>query len=108
MIKTDSEISIKTILDGEIEEPWKIAVEGKFLYDIIKGMPKNEDNILLKVYNNNNCKISSGEIINKFIGKNPEDFPNIINYSKEKFIKISEYLLKKMIEKLLKLQEILT
>lgn len=96
---TDSEISIKTILDGEIEEPGKIAIEGKFLYDIIKGMPESEDNILLKVDNNNNCKISSGKIVNKFIGKNAEDFPNITNYSKEKFIKISEYLLKKMIEK---------
>ena len=96
---TNTEISIKTILEGDIEEGGKIAIEGRFLFDIIKGMPDTEDFITLKVDNNNNCKISSGKIVNKFMGRNPEDFPNIVNISKEKFIKISEYLLKKMIEK---------
>ena len=96
---TNSLISIKSKVKGEIVESGKIAIPGIFFNNIIKKMPDNDEDIVLEVLKDNNCKIISSNITHKFLGKNPEEFPNIINYNKDNFINISEYLIKKMIEK---------
>ncbi len=99
LYSTNTEMSIKADLEGEIIEKGKIAIEGNFLISIISTMPNNDDDIIITSDENFNCIISCGRIEEKFKGKNYEDFPNLSNYSKEKYIKITEYLLKKMIEK---------
>ena len=99
LYSTNTEISIKCDLNGDILEKGKIAIEGNFLISVISTMPNNDEDIIITSDEDFNCIISCGKIEEKFKGKNYEDFPNLANYNKEKYIKITEYLLKKLIEK---------
>ncbi len=99
LLSSNTEISIKTKAEGIIEEKGIIAIEGNFLINVINTMPNNEEDIFITSDEKNNCMITCGNIEEKFMGKNPDDFPSLSSFSKDNCVIISEFILKKMIEK---------
>lgn len=82
-------------IKGEILEKGKATIEGKFLYQVIKNMPENND-VILEVNKNNECNINN---LDHFQTKDESLFPNILNINKDKFIKINNHKFKKIINK---------
>ena len=96
----NTEIVIFLDVEGNIIEKGKIAIEGTKLLEMVRKLP-NDSEIIINVENNYNCNIlgKNGLIEQKISGKNPDEFPKVNNFDDSKFISISEYALKKMVEK---------
>ena len=95
---TNNNITIKKNVSGKVLEKGKIAIEGVFLQNIIRDMPDSD--IYLTVDENNNCCIDNKDKIKQeFMGKDGSEYPEINIYNKDNSIRISEYNLKKLIEK---------
>lgn len=97
---TDQEITIKTPVLGKIEEPGSIAIDGRFFENLIKNLNAEEKIELTST--------DKYEVIFKYNIKgnnqttqaySTESFPRSIKINKENKIKISEFILKKMLKK---------
>lgn len=96
---TNQETTIKTITQGIIKEEGSIAVEGRFFEQIIKKMPSSDINIEMKADDKYNVTFSYNNNTQKIQASSTESFPRSIKINKDKKIRISEYALKKMLEK---------
>lgn len=100
----NTDITIINQIEAEVIENGSVAIEGKLLIDYIKGLP--EKDIILSVDENYLCKITCDKDEKngpkgKFQCKDSKDFPKTLSYSKDNIIELSEYQLKKAIEKTL-------
>ena len=99
LISTDNEISIKTEAIGEIIEKGKTCVEGRLFIDIIRNMPDNDEDIEINTNKELICNIKCNELKQSIFSKDPETYPDISSINKNNKIVISEYILKRMVEK---------
>lgn len=97
----NTDITIINQTEAEIIENGSVAINGRFLIDIIKGFPDKE--ITLSIDENYLCKISCDKEGPKaeFQCKDSKEFPKTLSYSKDNYIEITEYQLKKAIERTL-------
>lgn len=91
----DMELGIETIVEGEILERGKTALEAKFLSEIIRKLPDSEVTIETDV--NNIATITCEKSVFTIPGKDGDDFSYLPFIEKEKSIVISQFELKEII-----------
>ncbi len=95
LVANDMELGIKTIIEGNVIEEGRVAINSKIFADIIRKLPDNEvnihsdDNYVTYI----NCEKARFNIS----GKCADEFPDIPEISKDRMIEISQFTLKEII-----------
>ncbi|MDR1019070.1 MAG: DNA polymerase III subunit beta [Lachnospiraceae bacterium] len=92
----DMELGIKTIIEGDIEDTGSIALDAKFLGDIIRTLPANSE-ITIDSDKNYTTYITCENSQFKLSGLPSDEFTNLPVIEKDKYIEISSLTLKEMI-----------
>lgn len=95
LITTDMEIGIETVVEGEIIEPGKIALDAKFFSEIIRKLP--DDVVTIETDYDYNATIYCGKSKFNIIGKAGDDFPQLPNILRTTSISLSQFALKEII-----------
>lgn len=91
----DMELGIETIVEGDIIEKGKIALDAKFFSEFIRKLPDNE--ITLETDNNNVATIYCENTKINIAGKSGDDFSYLPAIVKDKFITLSQFSLREVI-----------
>lgn len=91
----DMELSIETIVEGEIIEKGKIAIDAKLFSEIVRKLPDND--ITLTTDSNNNALITCEKSKFNIAGKSGDDFSYLPAIIKDKMITLSQFQLKEVI-----------
>lgn len=91
----DMELGIETIVEGEIIEKGKIAIDAKLFSEIVRKLPDND--ITLTTDSNNNALITCEKSKFNIAGKSGDDFSYLPAIIKDKMIILSQFQLKEVI-----------
>ena len=91
----DMELGIETIVEGEIIEKGKIAIDAKLFSEIVRKLPDN--GITLTTDSNNNALITCEKSKFNIAGKSGDDFSYLPAIIKDKMITLSQFQLKEVI-----------
>lgn len=91
----DMELGIETIVEGEIIEKGKIAIDAKLFSEIVRKLPDND--ITLTTDSNNNALITCEKSKFNIAGKSGDDFSYLLAIIKDKMITLSQFQLKEVI-----------
>lgn len=91
----DMELGIETIVEGEIIEKGKIAIDAKLFSEIVRKQPDND--ITLTTDSNNNALITCEKSKFNIAGKSGDDFSYLPAIIKDKMITLSQFQLKEVI-----------
>ena len=91
----DMELGIETIVEGEIIEKGKIAIDAKLFSEIVSKLPDND--ITLTTDSNNNALITCEKSKFNIAGKSGDDFSYLPAIIKDKMITLSQFQLKEVI-----------
>lgn len=91
----DMELGIETIVEGEIIEKGKIAIDAKLFSEIVRKLPDND--ITLTTDSNNNALITCEKSKFNIAGKSGNDFSYLPAIIKDKMITLSQFQLKEVI-----------
>ena len=91
----DMELGIETIVEGEIIEKGKIAIDAKLFSEIVRKLPDND--ITLTTDSNNNALITCEKSKYNIAGKSGDDFSYLPAIIKDKMITLSQFQLKEVI-----------
>ena len=91
----DMELGIETIVEGEIIEKGKIAIDAKLFSEIVRQLPDND--ITLTTDSNNNALITCEKSKFNIAGKSGDDFSYLPAIIKDKMITLSQFQLKEVI-----------
>lgn len=89
------ELGIETIVEGEIIEKGKIAIDAKLFSEIVRKLPDND--ITLTTDSNNNALITCEKSKFNIAGKSGDDFSYLPAIIKDKMITLSQFQLKEVI-----------
>ncbi len=94
----DMEIGIETTIEGEISEPGIVAIDAKFLSEVVRKLPDSD--IIITTYDNLKTSIvcEEGNLHFDIVGKSGEDFSNIPFISRNEPIEISQFALKELVK----------
>lgn len=95
----DMELGIETIVEGEIVEKGKIAIDAKLFSEIVRKLPDND--ITIETDSNYTAVITCEKSKFNISGKSGEDFSYLPAIIKEKSITISQFTLKETINQTL-------
>lgn len=95
LISNDLEMGIESNVISNIEETGSIAIEAKIFSEIVKKLPDNE--VEIKVDENNLMTIICEKSKFNIPGQASDEFILLPKVSKEKCLKISQFILKEMI-----------
>ena len=93
----DMELGIETSILCRVDNPGRVAVNAKILYDIIRKLP--EDIVFVEVDDDSVIYITCGKAKFKIAGLPGNDFPPLPVYEKVNGVKISQFTLKELISK---------
>ena len=91
----DMELGIETIVEGEIIEKGKIAIDAKLFSEIVRKLPDND--ITLTTDSNNNALITCEKSKFNIAGKSGDDFSYLPAIIKDKMITLYQFQLKEVI-----------
>ena len=91
----DMELGIETIVEGEIIEKGKVAIEAKLFSEIVRRFPDNE--VTISTDSNYTSLITCEKSKINIAGKSGEDFSFLPIIDKDKMITISQFNLKEII-----------
>jgi len=91
----DMEIGIESYVEGSIIEEGKIAIEAKLFSDIVRKLPDSE--IFIETNEEYKATIKCEKAKFHIPGKSGEDFPNLPSVAKNKYITISQFVLREVI-----------
>lgn len=91
----DMELGIETIVEGEIIEKGKVAIDAKLFSEIVRKLPDND--ITLSTESNNNALITCEKSKFNIAGKSGDDFSYLPAIIKDKMITLSQFQLKEVI-----------
>ena len=91
----DMELGIETIVEGEIIEKGKVAIDAKIFSEIVRKLPDND--ITLTTDSNNNALITCEKSKFNIAGKSGDDFSYLPAIIKDKMITLSQFQLKEVI-----------
>jgi len=91
----DMELGIETIVEGEIIEKGKIAIDAKLFSEIVRKLPDND--ITLTTDSMNNALITCEKSKFNIAGKSGDDFSYLPAIIKDKMITLSQFQLKEVI-----------
>lgn len=95
LISNDMELGIETKLKGEIIEKGKIALEAKFLSEIIRKLPDSE--VTIETDDKYNATIRCEKSVMTIPGKDGEDFSYLPYIERNQSISLSQFTLKEII-----------
>ena len=95
----DMEFAIETVIEGDILEEGKIAIEAKLFSEIIRKLPNSD--VTVEVADNYMTKITCEKAKFNIMGKPGDDFAYLPSIEKEKSIQISQFTLKELIRQTL-------
>lgn len=93
----DTELGIETIIDGDIIEPGKIALEAKLFSEIIKRLPDNEVSIVTEEHGKTD--IDCEKVHFSIMGKKGDDFTRLPEIERNNRILMSQFDLKEVIRR---------
>lgn len=91
----DMELGIETIVEGEIIEKGKVAIDAKIFSEIVRKLPDND--ITIETDDNYTSTITCEKSKFNIAGKSGEDFSYLPVIIKEKSISLSQFTLKETI-----------
>ena len=91
----DMEIGIESYVDGTVIEDGKVALEAKLFSDFIRNLPDSD--ITIESDKDSKTLIKCERLEFNIPGKSGEDFSNLPVVSKDKFITISQFALREVI-----------
>ena len=91
----DMELGIETIVEGEIIEKGKIAIDAKLFSEFVRKLPDYD--ITLTTDSNNNALITCEKSKFNIAGKSGDDFSYLPAIIKDKMITLSQFQLKEVI-----------
>lgn len=97
LIANDIEIGIETIIDGNIMEAGKIALDAKFLSDMVRRLP--ESDIVIETNANNQAILKCERNETNIPGVSGDDFNYLPEVEKNSSFTISQFALKDVIQK---------
>lgn len=95
-ITNDMELGIETIVNGNILEKGKIAIEAKLFSEIIRKLPENE--VMITTDNHLQATITCEKAKFTVSGRDGEDYPYLPFVEKDNSIRISQFTLKEVIK----------
>ena len=95
MISNDEELGIDTIVEGEIIDKGKIALDAKFLSEIVRKLPDSE--VTIETDEKYVATISCEKAVFTIPGKEGEDFVYLPYIEKDSNIVLSQFTLKEII-----------
>ena len=95
LISNDMELGIETKLKGEIIEKGKIALEAKFLSEIIRKLPDSE--VTIETDDKYNATIRCEKSVLTIPGKDADDFSYLPYIERNQSISLSQFTLKEII-----------
>ena len=84
IVATDLEVGMKGTYDAEIVSEGAVAVPAAHLFAIVRELPEGE--VTFKVVENDQVIIECGRARFRISATGVEEFPNLPDYQKEKFI----------------------
>jgi DNA polymerase-3 subunit beta len=95
----DMELGIETIVEGEIIEKGKVAIDAKIFSEIVRKLPDND--ITIETDENYNSLITCEKSTFNIAGKSGDDFSYLPIIEKDKSITLSQFTLKETINQTL-------
>ena len=95
----DMELGIETIVEGEILEKGKVAIDAKIFSEIVRKLPDNE--ICIETDSNYTSLITCEKSKFNIAGKSGDDFSYLPIIEKDKFITLSQFTLRETINQTL-------
>lgn len=95
LIANDTELGIRTVIEGEIAEKGKIAIEAKMLNDVVRKLPDNE--VSIDIDDNLTANIKCGKSKFNIPCKSGDDFTVPPEIEKNESVTISQITLKDLI-----------
>lgn len=96
---TDLDVSIRTIVDGDVKNEGRIAISGKKLYEIVRELP--DTSIDLRWRETQHVEILCAKSVFRLKGAAPEEFPAFPETAEGVGITLSTETLRAMIPKIL-------
>lgn len=94
---TDLEVSLTDEVYAQVQEPGKVVVSTKSLFEICKKLADGKIQFIKK--ENNWLEIKQGKFSSRIVGVSHEDYPIFPTYNPQFFIKMNADVLKEMIDK---------
>ncbi|MBO8462917.1 MAG: DNA polymerase III subunit beta [Firmicutes bacterium] len=91
----DMELGIETLVEGEILEEGKIAINAKLFSEIVRKLPEND--VTIETDSNYQAMIRCEKAKFNISGKSGEDFSHLPEVERDKFITLSQFTLKEVI-----------
>lgn len=91
----DMELGIETIVEGDILEKGKIAIDAKIFSDIVRKLPDND--ITIQTDDNYNALITCENSKFNISGKSGDDFSFLPVIEKQKSIRLSQFALRELV-----------
>ena len=95
LTSNDMELGIETKVEGDIIEKGKIAIEAKFLSEIVRKLPDSE--VTIETDSNYVATISCEKAVFTISGKDADDFSYLPYIERNKSITMSQFSLKEII-----------
>lgn len=95
LIANDIELGIETVIEGNITEAGKIALDAKLLSDIVRKLPESE--VVIETNANNQANIRCERSKFNIPGTSGEDFNYLPEVEKNRYISLSQFSLKEVI-----------
>lgn len=95
----DMELGIETIVEGEIIEKGKVAIDAKIFSEIVRKLPDND--ICIETDSNYTSLITCEKSKFNIAGKSGDDFSYLPIIEKDKFITLSQFTLRETINQTL-------
>ena len=97
LVANDMDLGIETIVEGEIKEKGKIALDAKLITDIIRKADSNESYIEIESDSSYLTTIKCDNSVFKIQGRDGEEFPYLPYIEKNNYISISQFTLKEVV-----------
>lgn len=94
---TDLDVSVSTSCPAEVEEPGRIALAAKRLFDTVKAAPGGD--VVLDTEPNHWAKVHSGRMKARMAGNHPDEFPQLPAFDDTEMVDLATSQLLDMIEK---------
>ncbi len=91
----DMELGIETLVDGDIVEPGVVAIDAKFLLEIVRKLPDNF--VVISTDSSYKTSITCEKAKFDIAGKSGDDFSKLPVISKNEFIVLRQFTLKDLV-----------
>ncbi|MDO4939613.1 MAG: DNA polymerase III subunit beta [Lachnospiraceae bacterium] len=97
LVANDMDLGIETVVEGEIKEKGKVALDAKLITEIIRKADSNESLIEIESDSSFLTVIKADNSLFRIQGRDGEEFPYLPYIEKNNYISISQFTLKEVV-----------